>query len=88
MADVAVRPDLAGLLGQVKMGMPARDYQRQHRKVQLTVALLTLLQQHGVDMAFQMIHRDQRFVEGKSQCFGVADSHQKCAGQARSLRDR
>ena len=48
------------------MRVAAADDQREHREVQLAIALLALFQQHGVDVAFEMIDADQRLVERKA----------------------
>ena len=41
------------------------------------IAFLPLFQEHSVDVAFQMIHRDQRLVQRKGQRLGIADSYQQ-----------
>ena len=56
------------------MRMPTGHNQGQHRKIQLLIPLLTLLQQHGVDVTFEMINGDERLVEGEGQGLGVANS--------------
>ena len=67
--------------------MPSRDHQGQHGELQLTIALLPLLQQHGMNVAFQMVDRNQRLIERKGQRLGVADPDQQRSGQSRALGD-
>ena len=69
------------------MRVSSRDDQRQHWKLQLVIALLALFEQHGVNVAFEMVDRDQRFIERESQSFGVTDAHEKRPGKTRPLRD-
>ena len=44
-------------------------------------------QQHRVNMAFKVIHGDQRLPHSERQSFGVADADQQRSRQARTLRD-
>ena len=69
------------------MCVSARNHQRQHRKLDLPIVFLPFLEQNGMDMSFEVIHRDQGLVERKSQRLGIGDSDQQSSGQARSLRD-
>ncbi len=41
-----------------------------------------LFEQHGVDVAFEMIHADERFAQRKCQRLGEADTHQQRSGEA------
>src|SRR5580693_2165635 len=70
MTDILIRPATLSLLCEIKMSMAARNHQRQHWETQLAVAFLPLFQQDGVDVAFEMIYRDQRFVQCERQCLG------------------
>src|ERR1700690_671798 len=70
------------------MGVAARDHQRQQGKFQLLVSLLPFFQQDGVNVAFQVIHRDERLVEREGQSLGVADPDQQSSGEARPLSNR
>ena len=38
------------------------------------ISLLPFFEQHCVDVAFEMIYRDQRLVEGECEGFRVADA--------------
>ena len=69
------------------MSVAAGDDQRQHRETQLVIALPPLLQQHRMNVAFEMIHRDQRLVERKGQRLGIADADQQRSGKSRPLGD-
>jgi hypothetical protein len=40
-----------------------------------------------MDVAFEMIHCDQGFVEAIGQGFGVTDSYEQRSGEAWALRD-
>ena len=46
------------------------------------------LQKHGVNVAFEMIHADQRFAERLRQHFAVGHADQQRADQARAVRHR
>ncbi len=46
-----------------------------------------LLQQHGVNVAFEMIHRDERLAQPKRERLGVGDPYQERAGQPWAFRD-
>ncbi len=59
--------------------------QRQQRKTQFVISLPTLLEQHRMNVAFEMIHRDQRLVESKSQRLGIADADKKRSSKPRTL---
>ena len=83
--DVAVRPTPALLLGQVQVRVAAGDHQRQHREIDFVIALLPLLQQHGVNMAFQVVDGDQRLLQGKRQRLGITDTHQQRSRQSGPL---
>src|SRR6266446_6820920 len=85
VTNVLVRPARCSLLRQVKMGVSTRDYQGQDGELDLPIVYVPLFEQNGMDMAFQVIHGNQRLIERKGQCFGVADSNQQGAGQAWSL---
>ena len=51
------------------------------------IALLPLFEQHGVDVSFQVIDGDERLIQRKRQCLGVADANQQGTRQSRTLRD-
>ena len=69
------------------MRVSAADDQREHRKLQLAVAVLPLFQQHGVNVSFEMIDGDERLVERISERLGVAQADQQRAGQSGALGD-
>ena len=69
------------------MGVAAGDDEGEHGKLQFVVALLALLQQHGVNVAFEVVDGDQRLVEGEGESFGVADADQQGSGESGALRD-
>jgi hypothetical protein len=85
VADVLVRPALTAPLCQIQMRMPSRNDQRHHRKLQLAISLLPLLEQHGMNVTFKMIDSDQRLLQRECQSFRVADPHQQRTGEARPL---
>ena len=87
VADIFVGPTVVVLLGQIKMRVPSRHHQSQYGKLQLVIALLPLFQQNRMDVAFEMIDRNQRLVEGEGQSLGIADAHQQRSGKAGALRD-
>src|SRR5439155_946501 len=56
-------------------------------KAQLAISALPLFQQHGMDVPFQVIHRDQRLLQREGQSLGVAHAHQQRSGESRALGD-
>ncbi len=56
------------------MSVSSRDNEREDWKDQFTVALLPFLEQHGMNMTFEMIHCDQRLVQSEGQRLGIADA--------------
>ena len=64
------------------MSVSAGNDQRQHRKLQFVIALLALLEQHGMNVAFEMVDRNQRLIEGEGQRLCIADAHQQRSGEA------
>ena len=85
VADVFIRPTLIVLGGQIQVGVPSRDDQSEHGKLQFVIALLPLFQQNRMDMAFKMVDRNQRLVEGEGQRLGIADAHQQALRRGRGL---
>ena len=69
------------------MGVSAGNDEGQHRKLQIVVSFLPLFEQHGMDVAFEMVDGDQRLVEGEGQSLGIADAHQQGSRKAGALRD-
>ena len=88
VADVFVGPRIAFLRREVEMRMSAGDDQCEHRKLQIVVALLPLLEQHGVNVALEMVDGNQRLVERESQRLGIADAYQQGSSEARALSHR
>ena len=88
VSDVLIGPTVVFPLCQIKMGVAARDDQRQHGETQIIViSLLTFLEQDGMNVTFEMVHRDQRLVESEGQRLGIADADQQRAGQSGPLGD-
>ena len=56
------------------MSVSSRDNEREDWKDQFTVAFLPFLEQHGMNMTFEMIHGDQRLVQSEGQRLGIADA--------------
>src|SRR6266446_2435826 len=65
--DVPVGPEIFPHLGEIKMRVPARDHQCEHRKMQVGVLAKPLLEQHRVDVSLKMIHSDQWFLQRESE---------------------
>ena len=70
------------------MRVSARNHQGQHGKLQFVIAFLSLLQQHGMDVAFNMVDGNQRLVECERQRLGITDTHKQCAREPGPLRHR
>src|ERR1035438_10580980 len=70
------------------MRMSAGDDQREHRKLQIVVAPLSLLEQHSMNVALEMIDGNQRLVEREGQRLGVADAHEQRSSKAGALSHR
>src|SRR5437879_4592315 len=64
MAYVLVAPTFTRLFSQVQVRVSARYDQGYHGELQLAVPLLSLLEQDGMNVSFEMVDRDQWFVEG------------------------
>ena len=71
------------------MRVSAGNHQSQHRESHFMISLLPLFEQDGVDVAFQMVDRDQRLIQGKGESFCVTDPHQQgsCESGTLSYRD-
>src|SRR5262249_16735508 len=82
---VPIKPALALLLCQIEMRMSTGHHQCEHRKIQFVVSLLPLFEQHGMDVTFEVVDRDQRLIESKRQGLGIADTNEQCAGEAGAL---
>lgn len=67
--------------------MSTRNDQGQYRELQLMITLLSLLEQNGVDVAFEMVHGDQRLFERERERFGIADADQQGSRQSGALGD-
>ena len=69
------------------MRVTARYHQGEDRKAQLAISALSLFQQHGMDVPFQVIHRDQRLLQREGQSLGIAHAHQQRSRESRALGD-
>ncbi len=67
------------------MGVAARDDQRKKRIGSRKRRFS--FHQHGMDVAFEMIHCNQRALRCKRDCLGEGDADQQRAGQARTFGD-
>src|SRR5579872_5263051 len=63
VADIFVSPRIILLGGEIQVRMAARNHQRQHRELQFVITFLALLEEHSVNMSFEMVHGDQGLVE-------------------------
>ena len=61
--------------------MAAADHQRERGKTHVGV-----FEQDGVNMTFDMIHRDRGEVAGEAERLGIGDADQQGADQVRVLR--
>src|SRR5579872_6793328 len=77
VADVPVRPAIIFPLCKVEVSVSPGDDQSENGKTQSVISLAAFLEQHCVNVAFEMIDCDQRLIESKCQCLGVADSYEK-----------
>ena len=57
-------------------------------KFDFAIVFLPLLEQHGMNVPFEVIDGDQGLIERKGHCLGIADADQQRPGQARPLRHR
>src|SRR5271155_402737 len=87
VADVLVRPTVVFPRSQIKVCVSSRNNQGEHGKLQLVIALLPLLQQNRMNVAFEMVDRNQRLLEGKGQSLGIADANQQRSSKAGTLGD-
>ena len=53
----------------------------------LVISLLALLKQNCVDVTFQVIDGDERFLEREGERLGIADANQQSSGEAGALRN-
>lgn len=67
------------------MGVTAGYDQRQHGKAQVVISLSSLLKQHSVNVAFEMVHGDEGFLQTEGKSLGVADADKQCARQPGTL---
>ena len=70
---------------QIQVGVTAGYNQRQHGKAQVVISLSSLLKKHSVNVAFEMVHGDEGFVQSKGKSLCVADADKQCARQPRTL---
>ena len=67
---------------------PPETTKRQHGEIHLAIIFLPFLEQHGMNVSFEMIDRDQGLVESEGQSLSVSDSDQQRARQPRPLGHR
>ncbi len=72
----------------IQVRVPARNHQRHHGRIGLNVLQQPALMshQHRVNVALEVVHCDQRFLERKRQRLRVRDPHQQRSRQSRTLR--
>src|ERR1700677_2099947 len=70
------------------MRVTTRDDQRQHWETQIVISLAALLEQNSMNVAFEMVYSDERLIESERERLGIADAHEQCARQPRTLRHR
>ena len=51
------------------------------------IPFAAFLQQHSMNMPFEMVDSDERLVESKRDRLGIADPNKECTGETRSLSD-
>ena len=67
------------------MGMPPAHDQRQQGKIEFVVALLSFLEQNGVNVAFEMVNGDKRLFDREGERFSVTQSHEQRSRETRAL---
>ena len=85
LADVAVVPGVVVLGGEVEVGVSAGDDEGEER-VGIREGLLRV-HQHGVDVAFEMVHGDQGLLRGEGEGLRKRDADKQCAGEAGAFGD-
>jgi len=69
------------------MGVAAGNDERQQGETQFVISLATLFQQDSMNVAFEVVDRDERLVESKRERLGIADADEERAGKPGPLRD-
>ena len=87
VADLGVGPEILLQFGEVEMRVTSGDDERQDWKLKIRIVALALLEQNGMNVAFQMVDRDQRLIERERQRFGEADADEERSCQTWTLRD-
>src|SRR5579864_1653707 len=72
---------------QVQMRMAARDHQRKYGKREVVIAPLPLIEENSMNVSFEMVYRDQRLIQRKSQRLRISHAYQQRSRQAWSLGD-
>src|SRR5437879_1611596 len=67
------------------MCVAARNYQGEHGEAKITISLLPFFQQHCMNVAFKVVHRNQWLIQRKGQRFRIADPDQQRSRESRSL---
>ena len=88
VADLGVGPKILVDLGEVEMRVTSGNDEGEHGKLQIGIFSLALLEQHGVDVAFEMVDRDERLAEREGQRFSEADANEQRSCEPWTLRDR
>ncbi len=88
-AYVAIGPGAVAslLFGEVQVRVAAGDDEGQEREFHRGFAALARLHQDGVDVAFEVVDRDQRLVEAEGEGLGVGDADEQCTCEARAFGD-
>jgi len=89
-ADKGVLPSTCDGASKIKMSVPAGndESQRVFRFVtcgrRACLAGFALVEQHRVDVAFQMVDGNQRQARCQGQSFGIGDADEKRSGETRA----
>ena len=84
-AHIAVSKAAPLLVSEIEMGVPPGDHQRQGSGPGLS---FLLRQQHGMNVAFQVVNGNQRLAQGKGKRLGVRHAYQERTCQAWAFCDR
>jgi len=86
-ADVAIGPGAVFFVGEIEVRVSAADDQCEEGQLKGGLLRLPHLQQHGVDMALQVIHGDERLAQREGERFGIGDADQQRACEAGAFGD-
>ena len=85
VSNYAVLPLIAPVRGQVQVRVPARNDQRQRRCLQAGSLCVRVLQQHRMNVSFQVVYCNQRLAKRPGQGLCIRHPDQKRPGQPRSF---